>query len=212
MQVPRGLASSIYTQITDVELECDGFFNYDRTPKLSDAQSLAVFEANQKLIRAGSAPMLSAPPNAANVQQDLPSPHQMLSALPYAANGAVKAREAMEEATQKTEAADAAEAAEAAEAVDAAEAIHTSPSPPPSYDSWKLVMLTEAAAARGAVCLDGSTAGYYVERGAARGILLHIQGGGWCTSLADCRSRADTSLGSSANFAQDRDGILDGCG
>ena len=180
MQVPRGLASSIYTQITDVELECDGFFNYDRTPKLSDAQSLAVFEANQKLIRAGSAPMLSAPQNAAK--------------------GALKAREAMEEA------------AEAVDAVEAVAAIHTSPSPPPSYDSWKLVMLTEAAAARGAVCLDGSTAGYYVERGAARGILLHIQGGGWCTSLADCRSRADTSLGSSANFAQDRDGILDGCG
>ena len=189
MQVPRGLASSIYTQITDVELECDGFFNYDRTPKLSDAQSLAVFEANQKLIRAGSAPMLSAPPNAAK--------------------GVLKAREAMEEATQTTDAAEAAEAVDVAEAM---EAIHTSPSPPPSYDSWKLVMLTEAAAARGAVCLDGSTAGYYVERGAARGILLHIQGGGWCTSLADCRSRADTFLGSSATFAQDRDGILDGCG
>ena len=44
MQVPRGLASSIYTQITDVELECDGFFNYDRTPKLSEAQSSAVLE------------------------------------------------------------------------------------------------------------------------------------------------------------------------
>ena len=193
MQVPRGLASSIYTQITDVELECDGFFNYDRTPKLSEAQSSAVLEANQKLIRAGSAPMLSAPPNAAK--------------------GAAKAREAMEEATQTTEVVEAVEAVEAMEvvdAVDAVEAIHTSTSPPPSYDSWKLVMLTEAAAARGAVCLDGSTAGYYVERGAARGILLHIQGGGWCTSLADCRSRADTFLGTSANFAQDRDGILDG--
>ena len=180
MQVPRGLASSIYTQITDVELECDGFFNYDRTPKLSDAQSLAVFEANQKLIRAGSAPMLSAPPNAAK--------------------GVLKAREAMEEATKTTDVAE------------AVEAIHTSPSPPPSYDSWKLVMLTEAAAAHSAVCLDGSAAGYYVERGAARGILLHLQGGGWCTSLDDCRSRADTFLGTSANFAQDRDGILDGCG
>ena len=193
MQVPRGLASSIYTQITDVELECDGFFNYDRTPKLSDPQSSAVLEANQKLIRAGSAPMLSAPPKAAK--------------------GTAKAREAIEEATQTTEVVEAVEAVEAMEAmdaVDAVEAIHTSTSPPPSYDSWKLVMLTEAAAAHSAVCLDGSAAGYYVERGAARGILLHLQGGGWCTSLEDCRSRADTFLGTSANFAQDRDGILDG--
>lgn len=54
-QMPRGLASSIYTQITDVELECDGFFNYDRSPKLSAAQTSAVAEANRKLVEAGSA-------------------------------------------------------------------------------------------------------------------------------------------------------------
>jgi len=53
--IPRGLASSIYTQITDVELECDGFYNYDRSPKLSPRQVTAVAEANQKLIQAGSA-------------------------------------------------------------------------------------------------------------------------------------------------------------
>eukprot|EP00957_Ditylum_brightwellii_P042664 3230453-Ditylum_brightwellii.AAC.1 len=28
------LSASVYTQITDVELECDGFLNYDRTSKV----------------------------------------------------------------------------------------------------------------------------------------------------------------------------------
>ena len=34
------ISVSIYTQITDVELECDGFFNYDRTSILSLFSSL----------------------------------------------------------------------------------------------------------------------------------------------------------------------------
>lgn len=77
----------------------------------------------------------------------------------------------------------------------------------PSYDSWKLVLL-EDAVAHGAQCLDGSAAGYYVERGSARGVFLHLQGGGWCTSLEDCASRVKTALGSSATYGNGRDSIL----
>ena len=41
------------TQTTDVELECDGFLNYDRTSKFSDAETEAVRKANQAIIAAG---------------------------------------------------------------------------------------------------------------------------------------------------------------
>ena len=51
-QVALGLSASIYTQITDVELECDGFLNYDRSPKLTEAERQAVADANAKLIAA----------------------------------------------------------------------------------------------------------------------------------------------------------------
>ena len=52
---PTGLSASIYTQITDVELECDGFLNYDRTSKFTPAQTAAIREANEKLIAVASA-------------------------------------------------------------------------------------------------------------------------------------------------------------
>jgi len=44
------VSTSIYTQITDVELECDGFLNYDRTSKFTAAQTQSIFNANQALI------------------------------------------------------------------------------------------------------------------------------------------------------------------
>jgi len=44
------VSASVYTQITDVELECDGFYNYDRTIKFSDADTEAVAAANRALI------------------------------------------------------------------------------------------------------------------------------------------------------------------
>lgn len=44
-------SACVYTQITDVELECDGFFNYDRTNKFSAADTAAIAAANEKLIR-----------------------------------------------------------------------------------------------------------------------------------------------------------------
>jgi hypothetical protein len=52
-----------------------------------------------------------------------------------------------------------------------------------------------------AVCLDGSNAGYYLGPPASKGgvgsFLIHVQGGGWCTSLDDCANRAGTHYGTS---------------
>jgi hypothetical protein len=45
------ISATIYTQIADVERECDGFLNYDRTPKWSSADTQRVIAANQALIR-----------------------------------------------------------------------------------------------------------------------------------------------------------------
>ena len=47
------VSASVYTQTTDVELECDGFLNYDRTSKFSAADTAKVKAANQAIIRAG---------------------------------------------------------------------------------------------------------------------------------------------------------------
>jgi len=44
------LSASIFTQITDVERECDGFLNYDRSAKFDGAQTKALVEANKQLI------------------------------------------------------------------------------------------------------------------------------------------------------------------
>lgn len=44
------VSAAIYTQITDVELECDGFLNYDRTTKFDAAASQGVAAANQALV------------------------------------------------------------------------------------------------------------------------------------------------------------------
>ena len=58
-------------------------------------------------------------------------------------------------------------------------------------------MLLTNAAARGAVCLDGTPGGYYIRRGdPARWLIFH-QGGGWCSSDDNCADRAQTDLGSS---------------
>ena len=45
----KTLSASVYTQISDVELECDGFLNYDRTSKFDDATTAAIRQANQRL-------------------------------------------------------------------------------------------------------------------------------------------------------------------
>ena len=45
------LSASVYTQISDVELECDGFLNYDRTNKFGERDTAAIREANLRLTR-----------------------------------------------------------------------------------------------------------------------------------------------------------------
>ena len=47
MFIPRALRSKL-----DLELECDGFLNYDRTSKFNDDQTQAINDANQALINA----------------------------------------------------------------------------------------------------------------------------------------------------------------
>jgi hypothetical protein len=52
-------------------------------------------------------------------------------------------------------------------------------------------------------CLDGTQPGYYFAPGFGNGStswLIHTQGGGWCTSDADCAGRARSALGSSATW------------
>merc|ERR1712061_361811 len=46
------VSASVYTQTMDVELECDGFLNYDRSNKFTGEQTQAIREANQALIDA----------------------------------------------------------------------------------------------------------------------------------------------------------------
>lgn len=73
-------------------------------------------------------------------------------------------------------------------------------------------MLEDAAARKGAVCLDGSASGFYWEPGFGAGEakwMLFFQGGGWCLDLEDCPARALTSKGSSLNFTADKDDILE---
>ena len=48
------LSASVYTQITDVELECDGFLNYDRSNKFDEASIAAIKSANMRLIHKAS--------------------------------------------------------------------------------------------------------------------------------------------------------------
>ncbi|KAJ4971295.1 hypothetical protein NE237_004394 [Protea cynaroides] len=53
---------------------------------------------------------------------------------------------------------------------------------------------------KGAVCLDGSSPGYHFQKGFGSGAnnwLLHLEGGGWCDSVASCSLRKMTALGSS---------------
>ena len=48
------VSASVYTQITDVEEECDGFLNYDRTNKFDDAATQMIAAANTALIGANA--------------------------------------------------------------------------------------------------------------------------------------------------------------
>ena len=67
----------------------------------------------------------------------------------------------------------------------------------------KITLLKDAAASKGAVCLDGSPGAYYHVPGTGDGAnkwYVHHQGGGWCESMDDCLSRSKGGLGSSAKY------------
>ena len=49
------MSAIVYTQPTDLERECDGFLNYDRSARFSDHEKLQIQMANAAIIAAGSA-------------------------------------------------------------------------------------------------------------------------------------------------------------
>ncbi|KAJ0027251.1 hypothetical protein Pint_35427 [Pistacia integerrima] len=72
-----------------------------------------------------------------------------------------------------------------------------------TYDVVDLTLLHNAKD-RGAFCLDGSLPGYHFQKGFGSGSnnwLLHLEGGGWCNSVASCLSRKTKPSGSS-NFME----------
>eukprot|EP00931_Biecheleriopsis_adriatica_P013651 TRINITY_DN11510_c0_g1_i3.p1 TRINITY_DN11510_c0_g1~~TRINITY_DN11510_c0_g1_i3.p1 ORF type:complete len:451 (+),score=78.31 TRINITY_DN11510_c0_g1_i3:71-1423(+) len=74
---------------------------------------------------------------------------------------------------------------------------------PDKHPAWKTVILHQAAREKGAVCLDGSPAGYYFAPGHGSGKhkwMIHLQGGGWCVDEEECTQRASSPLGSSKTY------------
>ncbi|ONM59963.1 Pectin acetylesterase 12 [Zea mays] len=60
--------------------------------------------------------------------------------------------------------------------------------------------LIQSAAAKGAVCLDGSLPGYHLHRGFGSGAnswLVNLEGGGWCNDRSSCVFRKGSRRGSS---------------
>ena len=67
------------------------------------------------------------------------------------------------------------------------------------------------AVSNGTVCNDGSPAGYYIRRGTGAGFrlwIIHLQGGGLCTSTGNCdqRQKELPNFMSSTGFPPTRDG------
>ncbi|KAK6159749.1 hypothetical protein DH2020_003130 [Rehmannia glutinosa] len=63
--------------------------------------------------------------------------------------------------------------------------------------------LVHGAAAKGAVCLDGSLPGYHFDHGFGSGAnnwLVNLEGGGWCNNIRTCVYRKKTRRGSSNYF------------
>ncbi|XP_057494373.1 pectin acetylesterase 10-like [Actinidia eriantha] len=71
------------------------------------------------------------------------------------------------------------------------------------YDANPLkvgLTLIQGAAAKGAVCLDGTLPGYHLHRGFGSGAnswLIQLEGGGWCNTIRNCVYRKKTRRGSS---------------
>ncbi|XP_068342353.1 pectin acetylesterase 12-like [Pyrus communis] len=63
--------------------------------------------------------------------------------------------------------------------------------------------LVEGAAAKGAVCLDGTVPAYHLHRGYGSGVnswLIKFQGGAWCNDTRSCSDRKFTPFGSSTRM------------
>ncbi|XP_050118332.1 pectin acetylesterase 10-like isoform X2 [Malus sylvestris] len=61
--------------------------------------------------------------------------------------------------------------------------------------------LINGAAAKGAVCLDGTLPAYHIHHGYGSGAnswLIQLEGGGWCDTIRNCVYRKKTHRGSSA--------------
>ncbi|KAL6515739.1 hypothetical protein OROHE_018429 [Orobanche hederae] len=74
---------------------------------------------------------------------------------------------------------------------------------PPANALMVGLTLVQGAAAKGAVCLDGTQPGYHLHRGFATGArswLVNLEGGGWCNSNRSCIYRKSTRRGSSNLF------------
>jgi len=58
----------------------------------------------------------------------------------------------------------------------------------------------------GAVCLDGTDAGFYLtpspNEDNKNSWVIYFEGGGWCSSTQDCYNRSNTDLGSSKNWPE----------
>uniref|UniRef100_M8BY37 Pectin acetylesterase n=1 Tax=Aegilops tauschii TaxID=37682 RepID=M8BY37_AEGTA len=64
------------------------------------------------------------------------------------------------------------------------------------------LILVAGATEKGAVCLDGTPAGYHLQRGSGSGSnnwLIHLEGAGWCGTIKECSDRKMSMFGSS-NF------------
>lgn len=65
--------------------------------------------------------------------------------------------------------------------------------------------IVHGAAAKGAVCLDGSEPGYNFDKGYGSGAnswLIQLEGGGWCENQKNCTTRKTTIRGSSTLMNQ----------
>ncbi len=72
-----------------------------------------------------------------------------------------------------------------------------------------LVLLGAAARSAGAVCLDGSPGGLYIDVGAEAGRWVVFQeGGGWCSSAEACLQRANSTLGSTTALPRHSTAIM----
>ncbi|KAF7040851.1 hypothetical protein CFC21_050724 [Triticum aestivum] len=72
---------------------------------------------------------------------------------------------------------------------------------PPPAERVALTLLS-GAKEKGAVCVDGTPPGYHLQRGSGDGAdrwLVHLEGGGWCSTVKECSDSRLSTKGSS-NF------------